>query len=72
TCSNVQKSIKGYSKIWPLEKGMSQYAYYCFLIKKKKRGTSKLRVVGDMRSLNKFIIKNEYPLPIIRDILKKA
>ncbi|CAG8646030.1 3855_t:CDS:1, partial [Ambispora leptoticha] len=55
-----------------LEKGMGQYAYHCFPVKKKESGTDKLRVVGDMRPLNKHIIKDGYPLPIIRDILEKA
>ncbi|CAG8537517.1 6111_t:CDS:2 [Scutellospora calospora] len=41
-------------------------------VKKKEGGTDQLRVVGDMRPLNKYIMKDSYLLPMIRDIIEKA
>lgn len=43
-----------------LEKGTGQYAYHCFPVRKKEGGTDRFRVVGDMRPLNKHIIKDSY------------
>ncbi|CAG8684784.1 9472_t:CDS:2, partial [Ambispora leptoticha] len=55
-----------------LEEGNGPYAYHCFPIDKKEGRTDRIRTVSIMRPLNKHIIKDGYPLPIIRDILEKA
>ena len=54
-----------------LEKGYicpskSPYASSFFFIKKKDR---KLQPVQDYRQLNNFTIRNQYPLPLISDLL---
>ncbi|CAG8588661.1 2790_t:CDS:2, partial [Scutellospora calospora] len=55
-----------------LEERNGPYAYHCFPIDKKEGGTDRIRAVGNMKPLNKFIVKDSYPLPIIQDILEKA
>ncbi|CAG8628461.1 14032_t:CDS:2, partial [Ambispora leptoticha] len=55
-----------------LEKGSGEYAYHCFPVQKKEGGTDKIRAVGNMKPLNKYIIKDSYSLPVIRDILEQA
>ena len=53
--------LKGY--IEPLK---SPYTSLFFFIKKKDR---KLRLVQDYRALNSWTIKNQYPLPLIPDLI---
>lgn len=67
-----EEQLKEMLKNGLLEKGMGQFAYYCFPVNKKDSGTDQLRVVGDMRPLNKYIVKDGYLLPLIRDILENA
>jgi hypothetical protein len=55
-----------------LEKGYicpskSQYASSFFFIKKKDR---KLQPVQDYRKVNAWTVRNQYPLPLIRDLLR--
>jgi hypothetical protein len=55
-----------------LEKGYihpskSQYASSFFFIKKKD---SKLRPVQDYRKVNAWTVCNQYPLPLIRDLIR--
>jgi hypothetical protein len=53
---------KGY--IRPLK---SQYASSFFFIKKKD---GKLQPVQDYRKINAWTVRNQYPLPLIRDLIR--
>ena len=48
--------------------GLSRWASPSF-INAKKDGT--VRWISDLRELNKVVVRNVYPLPIVNDILKK-
>jgi hypothetical protein len=56
-----EQLAKGY-----IRPSKSQYASSFFFIKKKDR---KLRPVQDYRKVNAWTVRNQYPLPLIRDLI---
>ena len=56
-----EQLVKGY-----IRPSKSQYASSFFFIKKKD---GKLRPVQDYRRINGFTIRNQYPLPLISDLI---
>ena len=48
--------------------GLSRWASPSFIVPKKD---SAVRWISDLRELNKVVIRNQYPLPIICGVLKK-
>ena len=56
-----EQLMKGY-----IRPSKSQYASFFFFIKKKD---GKLRPVQDYRKINDITIQNQYPLPLISDLI---
>ena len=48
--------------------GMSEWALPSFIVPKKD---GRVRWISDLRALNEVVIRRQYPLPIIKDVLKK-
>ena len=48
--------------------GMSAWAMPTFIIPKKD---GRVRWFSDLRALNEVVVRRQYPLPVIKDVLKK-
>ena len=64
-----RRELQHLIKLGVLEpQGLSRWASPSFIIPKKD---STVRWISDLRELNKVVIRNQHPLPIIGGILKK-
>ena len=48
--------------------GMIEWALPSFIIPKKD---GRVRWISNLRALNEVVVRRQYPLPIIKDVLKK-
>ena len=65
----LQKFLKEQLEKGYIRKSKSPYASAFFFIKKKD---GKLRQIQDYQKLNKYMIKNKYPLPLIPELIAKV
>jgi hypothetical protein len=64
----LNKFLKEHLKKKYIKRSNSNYASPFFFVKKKD---GKLRPVQDYRRLNKYTVRNQYPLPLIKELITK-